>query len=140
MFIILLIGKIKIVLKIESYGKATIMKMCDDLSSRLGKESTENLILLIDQKISTDMENILKLMVTKEEFHKAWSATKEDIHKLDKKLESKFGELKTDIGNVKIDIANVKIEVGHIKFELLKWIITLWITNTIMIIGLYLRK
>ncbi len=86
-------------------------------------------------------------MVTKEEFHKAWLATKGDIHKLDQKLESKFSELKTDIGNVKIDIANVKVdivnvktEVGHIKFELLKWIITLWITNTIMIIGLYLRK
>lgn len=128
-------------------GTVTIMKTYDDLSLKLGKESTENLILLIEEKIRTDMENILKLMVTKEEFHNAWSATKEDIHKLDQKLESKFSELKTDIGNVKIDIANVKTdianvktEVGHIKFELLKWIITLWITNTIMIIGLYLRK
>ena len=79
------------------------------------------------------MENNIKILATKEELQNA-------IHRLDQKLESRFGELKTDIANVKIDIANVKTEVGHIKFELLKWIITLWITNAIMIIGLYLRK
>ena len=107
-------------------GTATIMKMYDDLSSKLGKESTENLILLIEQKVNTGMENNLKMTATKEDLHKVLLATKQDLNATKEEL--------------KTDIANVKTEVSHIKFELLKWVIGLWITNTLMILGLYLRK
>ena len=107
-------------------GTATIMKMYDDLSSKLGKDSTENLILLIEQKVNTGMENNLKMMATKEDLHKVLLATKQDLNATKEEL--------------KTDIANVKTEVSHIKFELLKWVIGLWITNSLMILGLYLRK
>lgn len=100
----------------------SIIRIYDDLSSKLGKESTENLILLIEQKVNTGMENNLKLL-----------ATKEDLYKVEQKLELKFSELKTDI-------ANTKAEIGNIKFDVLKCVITLWITNSLMILGLYLRK
>ena len=100
-------------------GTLSIMRIYDDLSSKLGKESTENLILLIEQKVNSGMENNLKLL-----------ATKEDLYKVEQKLETKFSELKTDIAN----------SIGDIKFDVLKWVITLWITNTLMILGLYLRK
>lgn len=72
------------------------------------------------------MENNLKLLATKEDLFKV-------EQKLDQKIEIKFSELKADI-------ANIKAEVGHIKFDLLKWVITLWVTNALMILGLYLRK
>ena len=118
-------------------GTATIMKMYDDLSSKLGKESIENLILLIEQKVNTGMENNLKMMATKEDLHKVFMATKEDLHKV---LMATKQDLNATKEELKTDIANVKTEVSHIKFELLKWVIGLWITNSLMILGLYLRK
>ena len=49
-------------------------------------------------------------------------------HKFEKELESKFQNFAT------------KEDLYKTKVDLIKWFITLWIVQALMIIGLYLRK
>jgi len=62
----------------------SITKLYELLSSKLGKESAENLTTFIERKISADLENKTQIL-----------ATKEDLAKLDAKIsESKSETIK----------------------------------------------
>jgi hypothetical protein len=95
----------------EDMGVMEIKKLYGSIASKWGKRSAENLTTFIEHKTRLEMENKSQTL-----------ATKDDLHKVEIKLELKISEL--------------KIEMGKMKFDLIKWIITLWIAQTIMMFTL----
>ena len=64
----------------------TLTKLYDLLSSKLDKETAENLTTFIEEKIKSEMENKSQFL-----------ATKDDVSKLDLKLSEKISETKVEL-------------------------------------------
>lgn len=89
----------------------SVTKLYDLLSTKLGKETAENLTTFIEDKINQDLES-------KTQHH----ATKEDLAKLEGKLETKIAESKS---------------------EIIKWMFIFWAGQVVVTFGLlliYLKK
>jgi hypothetical protein len=86
----------------------SLTKLYDLLSIKVGKEAAENLTTFIEHKIKDELDTKSQVL-----------ATKEDLLKLESKLDLRISETKVD---------------------LIKWIFAFWITLALMIIGLYLKN
>lgn len=99
----------------------TLTKLYDLLTSKVGKETAENLTTFIEQKIITDLENKSQILATKGDI----SVLKEDISVLNLKIEQIKSEL--------------ELKMTQIKVDLLKWIFAFWISLVFMFLGIYLK-
>lgn len=85
-------------------GVISITRLYDKLTGKLGKETSEDLTNFIDNKINQSMESLKNIF-----------ATKEDIAKLETKLDGKIKETKS---------------------EMIKWMFAFWVGQMIGIIGI----
>jgi len=85
-----------------------ITELYEYLDANLGKETAKKLTTFIVGEIDHKFEQNMKTLVTKE-----------DLAKLEDKLNTKIGETKVDI---------------------IKWMFGFWITVMLMFIGLYLKS
>ena len=60
-------------------------------------------------------------------------------HKFDRDMENKSEKFSTkeELYNTKVDL---RAEMHNTKVDLIKWIVTLWIAQALMIMGLYFKK
>jgi len=86
----------------------SITELYEYLDANLGKETAKKLTTFIVGEIDHKFEQNMKTLVTKE-----------DLAKLEDKLNTKIGETKVDI---------------------IKWMFGFWITVMLMFIGLYLKS
>jgi hypothetical protein len=84
------------------------------LSIKFGKETAENITSYIETKINDDLENKVQTL-----------ATKEDLSKV---------ELK--ISDLEIRLSN---KISDSKSDILRWIISMWITLILMMLGIFLK-
>lgn len=82
-----------------------------NLTSKWGKRNAEGLTTSIEQKTDIEMEKIIQTL-----------ATKEDLHKVEIRLDGK--------------INNVRVGMEKMKFDLIKWVVGLWIAQTILMLTL----
>jgi hypothetical protein len=82
-----------------------------DITSKWGKKNTEGFTKFIEQKTGIEMENVIQTL-----------ATKEDLHKVELRLDGK--------------INNVKAGIEKMKFDLIKWVVGLRIAQTILMLTL----
>lgn len=141
----------------------SITQLYDMLSTKLGKETAENLTTFIDNKINQGLESQSNILATKEDLAKVALATKEDIAKLSlatkedlaklslatkedlSKIKDDLAKLtlstKEDISNLaastKADIARLDTKISDSKSETIKWMFLFW---TGLMIAIFLRK
>ena len=88
------------------------------LREKLGEKDAESLVSFVDNKIKDNNETNLKVLATKEDIY----LIKEDLAKLEGRLESKIAEVKA---------------------EIIKWMFIFWIGQVAVTFGLimlYLKK
>ena len=96
-----------------------LTKLYNSFVKNLGQETANALVKYVDYKFEKDMQNKAQNFATKEELYNSKLSFKEDLY------------------NAKVEL---KGDIHKTKVDLIKWIITLWIAQSIMIIGLYLKK
>lgn len=114
----------------------SITKLYDLLSSKLGKETAENLTTFIEHKINHELESQSHILATKEDLAKVALATKEDLVK----LKEDFADLKSDLkeGLAKLD-GKIDAKISESKSEMIKWMFIFWIGQIAATI-LFLKK
>jgi hypothetical protein len=120
----------------------SITKLYDQLSTKLGKETAENLTTFIDNKINDVVESKIHILSTKEDFAKLSLSTKEDISllredflKLSLSTKEEFGNLKEGI--VRID-GKIDSKFAQSKTEMVRWMFAFWIGQMIVTFGFIL--
>ena len=73
-----------------------------------------------------------------------WNETAEGVvnfidHKFEKDMESKLEKFATkeDLYKTRVEL---KDDIHNSKVDLIKWIVTLWVAQALIILGLYLKK
>ena len=88
------------------------------LKQKLGEAEAEALVSFVDSKIRDNNEANLKILATKEDIY----ALKEDIAKLEGRLD---------------------VKIGDVKAEMIKWMFIFWMGQVAITVGLimvYLKK
>jgi hypothetical protein len=130
----------------------SITQFYDMLSTKLGKETAENLTTFIDNKINQGLESQSNILATKEDLAKLSLATKEDLAKIKDDIAKLTLSTKEDISNLaastkadisnlaastKADIARLDTKISDSKSETIKWMFIFWVGQMIL---LYFRK
>lgn len=132
----------------------SITKLYDLLSTKLGKETAENLTTFIEHKINDGLESQSTILATKEDLAKLSLATKEDLVRLSQATKEDLAKLKVDFSDLRVEFANLREDVAKLdgkleaktsetKSEIIKWMFIFWIGQaavTFSFIMLYLRK
>ena len=95
----------------------SITKLYELLSTKLGKETAENLTNFIENKIDKELESKTQILATKEDLAKLALMTKEDLANGLAKLDTKISETKS---------------------ELMKWMFIYWASQLIAIFSFIL--
>jgi DNA anti-recombination protein RmuC len=151
-------------------GAKPITRLYDNLTVSLGKENAENVTAYCDHKFSTEMENNLKILATKDDLQ----AAKEELRNEISRLEMKISETKTDhsadisetktslttrIEETKTDLigkiselraeaiikmeemkTQVSIKIVETQVTNIRWMVGIIIALSLMILGLYFKK
>jgi hypothetical protein len=118
----------------------SITKLYDLLSTKLGKETAENLANFIENKIDNALESKTQILATKEDLARSTLATKEDIAKL--ALGTKEDLAKYALAT-KEDLGKLDTKISETKSELMKWMFIFWASQLIAIFSfilLFFRK
>ncbi len=84
------------------------IKLYELLKARIGNQEAEAFVEILERKVDTKFEDAKQTL-----------ATKEDLAKLEGRLETKIAETKVDV---------------------IKWMVGFWLAQMAAIIGLYLKK
>ncbi|MDX1956691.1 MAG: hypothetical protein SFU20_14265 [Chitinophagaceae bacterium] len=130
----------------------TVKKLYDSLEPKLGLETTETLVSFIDEKIVTEMDYRISLLVTKKDFWEAETASRERDNELAVRMEKGFADIEsrftviegkfveierrfTSIDNKFVEIER-RFTVIEGKFgNIYKWMFVCWITQILAIFG-----
>lgn len=91
----------------------SITKLYDFLSSKLGKETAENLTTFIENKINHELESQSHNLATKEDLAKLSLATKEDIAKLSLATKEDLAKVKEDIARLSLATKEDLAKLSH---------------------------
>jgi hypothetical protein len=92
----------------------SLTRLYELLIPKMGKEAAENLTTFVEHKIDTELEKKTQILATKEDLRD----TKEELQK---------------------EISRLDIRISNSKVDIIRWLVTLWITLILMILGLYLK-
>lgn len=136
-------------------------RIYDRLSAKLGKDTTEDVVTLIEQNVKSEMEKVTKTLATKDDI----SSLKEDINSLKEFIFTFRDDIRKDFSNLKEDFSNLKesfsdlkdsfsglreetrkdilrldVKITETKVEMIQWMVGVAITIVAVFIGLYFRK
>jgi len=132
----------------------TITQLYDQLSSKLGTETAENLTSYMEKKIKEEVTDNLKMLATKEDIVALASVTKDDFADVRKEIADLALATKDAIADVRKEIstlalatkgefATVRKEISDLalstkeyKSNIIKWMFIFWIGQMAMILGL----
>src|SRR5579859_5441723 len=121
----------------------TITQLYDQLSSRLGTETAENLTSYMEKKIKEEVTDNLKILATKEDIATLASTTKQDIAALALATKQDIATLalatKQEIAALalatKQEIAALALSTKEDKSNIIKWMFIFWIGQLAAIFG-----
>ena len=111
----------------------TITQLYDQLSSRLGTETAENLTSYMEKKIKEEVTDNLKILATKEDIATLASTTKQDIAALALATKQDIATLALA---TKQEIAALALSTKEDKSNIIKWMFIFWIGQLAAIFGL----
>ena len=107
----------------------TVTRLYEKLSTRLGKETAEDLTSYICGEIKEGLEDKTKILATKQDILELQLATKQDTADL-------RGELKQEI-------SELRVEMKQDKADMVKWMFLFWIGQvaaTFAIVIAFMKK
>ena len=114
------------------------------LKPKIGDRESDALITYVDNTINDNNrefhEKMLSSFATKDDLF----ALKADLFATKIELKEEIGNVRLEIGNVREDLAKAKgeleVKISDVKSDVLRWMFAFFITMTLAILGLYLKK
>jgi len=114
--------------------KPTSIDLFQTLKTKMGERETNALINYMEKKLQDSnhelQEMCLKTFTTKVEFKEEIGKLREDLVRVESRLETKIAEVE---GRLEVKIVDVKSDV-------IRWMFGFFVAMLIAILGLYLRK
>lgn len=106
---------------------------------KLPDAKAEDFVTVLDEKIQMDIEIAASKYnsVLKEDMARIEVNLRMDMAKLDKDLRGNMAKLEM---NLKGDIAQLEVKIKDSKVDTIKWMVGIFLTLALMIVGLYIKK
>ncbi len=93
----------------------TVKKLYDSLDQKLGPETTETLVAFIDEKIVTEMDNRISLLVTKKDLWEADTASRERDNELAIRMEKGFTDIEKRFAGIDSRFTSIDTKFADIE-------------------------
>lgn len=129
--------------------KVTLTKLYDTLAQKIGRQEAECLTNYVELKVKDELNTKTEILATKvsvkEEIYSLRNEMKKDFHDLRSEMKENIhglrSEMKEDINGLRNEVTtgihSLRNEMKEHSLSQQKWMLSIFITVVIMIMGLY---